>query len=62
VGNQGNDDDGADEIADRARDAEAQLERGRKNDSLDGEKDEGEGGVDQRGDGRTDVTEAGATR
>ena len=62
VGDQRNDDDGADEIADRARDAEAHLERGRENDRLDREEDEGERGVDQRGDGRADVAEAGAAR
>ena len=62
VGHQRNDDDGADEIADRARDAEAHLQRGRQNDRLDREEDEGEGRVDQRGDGRADVAEAGAAR
>ena len=60
VGHQRNDDDGADEIADRARDAEAHLQRGRQDDRLDREEDEGEGGVDQRGDGRADIAEAGA--
>ena len=57
-----NDDDGADEIADRARNAEAHLERGRQDDRLDREEDEGEGRVDQRGDGRADIAEAGAAR
>src|ERR1700704_2243516 len=60
VGHQGNDDYGADEIADRARNAEAHLERGGENDRLDGEENEGERGVDQRGDGRADITESGA--
>ena len=60
VGDQRNDDDGADEIADRARNAEAHLQRGREDDRLDRKEDEGEGGVDQRGDGRADVAEAGA--
>ncbi len=60
VGDQRNDDDRADEIADRARDAEAHLQRGRQDHGLDREEDEGEGGVDQRGDGRADVAEAGA--
>ena len=40
---------------------EPQLERQRHDRRLDGEEDEGEGGVDQRGDGRADVAEAGAT-
>ena len=48
------------EIADRARNSEAHLQRGCENDRLDRKEDEGEGGVDQRGDGRADVTEAGA--
>ena len=60
VGHQRNDDDGADEIADRARDAEAHLQRGCQDDRLEREEDEGEGGVDQRGDGRADIAEAGA--
>ena len=50
------------EIADRARDAEAHLQRRRQDHRLDREEDEGEGGVDQRGDGRADVAEAGAAR
>ena len=60
VDHQGNDDDGADEIADRARDAEAHLQRGCHDDRFEREEDEGEGGVDQRGDGRADIAEAGA--
>ena len=60
VGHQRNDDDGADEIADRARDAEAHLQRGCHDDRFEREEDEGEGGVDQRGDGRADIAEAGA--
>ena len=60
VGDQRNDDDGADEIADRARDAETHLQRGGENDRLDRKEDEGEGRVDQRGDGRADIAEAGA--
>ena len=62
VGDQRNDDDGADEIADRARDAEAHLQRGCENDGFDRKEDEGERRVDQRGDGRADVAEAGAAR
>src|SRR6202035_1727330 len=34
----------------------------RQDHGLDRKEDEGEGGVDQRGDGRADITEAGATR
>ena len=60
VRDQRNDDDGADEIAQRARNSEAHLQRGGENHRLDREEDEGEGGVDQRGDGRADVTEPGA--
>jgi hypothetical protein len=60
VRHQRNDDDGADEVADGARDSEAHLERGRENDRFDREEDEGEGRIDQRCDGRADVAEAGA--
>ena len=60
VGDQRDDDDRADEIADRAGNAEAHLQRGRQDHRLDREEDEGEGGVDQRGDGRADIAEAGA--
>src|SRR6185437_15533152 len=60
VGHQRNDDDGADEIADRARDAEAHLQRGGHDDRFEREEDEGEGGVDQRGYRRADIAEAGA--
>jgi len=51
----------ADHIADRAGDAEAEFERGGQNNGFDGKEDEGEGGVDQRGDRRPDIAEAGAT-
>ncbi|MGY4283598.1 hypothetical protein ACVWXO_002818 [Bradyrhizobium sp. LM2.7] len=60
VGHQRDDRDRADEVADRARNAEAHLQRGRQDHCFDREEDEGEGGVDQRGDGRADITEAGA--
>ena len=60
VGHQRNDHDRADEIADRTRDAEAHLQRGREDDRFDRKENEGEGCVDQRGDGRADVAEAGA--
>ncbi len=50
----------ADEIADHQRHAEAHLQRQRHDRRLDGEEQIGEGGVDQRGDGRADIAEAGA--
>ena len=62
VDHQRNDDDRGDQIADRARDAEAHLQSGCENNRLDGEEDEGKGGVDQRSDGRADIAEAGAAR
>ena len=60
VRHQRNDHDRADEIADRARNAEAHLQSRSENHRLDREEDEGEGGVDQRGDGRADIAKAGA--
>ncbi|MGY4346972.1 hypothetical protein ACVWXM_003439 [Bradyrhizobium sp. GM7.3] len=60
VGDKRDDRDRADEIADRARNAEAHLERRGQDHRFDREEDEGEGGVDQRRDGRADITEAGA--
>ena len=62
VGDQRNDDDRADQVADRPRDAKAHLQGSCENNRLDRKEDEGKGGIDQRGDGRADVTEAGATR
>ena len=62
VRHQRNDDDGADEIANRTRNAEAHLERGRQDDRFDRKEDEGEGRVDQRGDGGADIPESGAAR
>ena len=62
VGHQRNDDDGADQISDRARNSEAHLERAGENDGFDGKEDEGEGRVDQGRNRRTDISEAGATR
>ncbi|MHC2672266.1 hypothetical protein ACVI1J_004429 [Bradyrhizobium diazoefficiens] len=47
VGHQRDDDDRADEIADRPRNPEAHLERGRQDHGFDREEDEGEGRVDQ---------------
>ena len=44
---QRNDDDGADEITDGARDSEAHLQRGCENDRFDRKEDEREGCVDQ---------------
>src|SRR5260370_14508016 len=55
VGHQGNDDDGADEIADGSWDSEAHLERAGEDDGLDRKEDEGERTVDQREDGRPDL-------
>ena len=52
--------EGADEVADRQRHAEDELQRARHDRPLDGEEHEGEGGVDQRRDGGADVAEAGA--
>ncbi len=60
VGDQRDDRDRADDIADGERNAEADLKRRRHDRGFDGEQDEGEGGVDQRGDGRADIAEAGA--
>ncbi|MGY3528432.1 hypothetical protein ACVISU_001200 [Bradyrhizobium sp. USDA 4452] len=60
VDDERNDHDRADQIADRPRDAEAHVERAGQDHRLDGEEDEGEGGVDQRGNGRADIAEAGA--
>ena len=62
VRHQRDDHDRADQVADRARDAETKLQRHRHDDGFDREKDEGEGRVDQRGDGRADVAETGAAR
>src|SRR3546814_320704 len=45
----------ADDMADRQGDAEAQLERRRQDHRLDREEDEGEGGVDCRGDRRAEI-------
>ena len=59
VRHQRNDDNRADEIADRTWNSETQFQRGGENDGFDRKEDEGEGRVDQRGDGRADVTEAG---
>ena len=45
-------------IADGERDAEAHLQRQSQDHRLDGEEDEGEGGVDQRGDRGAEIAEA----
>ena len=49
-------------MPDRKRDAEQHLQRQRHDAGFDGEQQEGEGGVDQRGDGRSHVAEARTTR
>ena len=59
---QRNDRQGRDEVADRQRDAESKLQCHRHDDRLDGEEDEGERCVDERGDRRTDIPEAGTAR
>ncbi len=61
VGHQRHDDDRTDHIGECQRDAEIQLQRQRHDRRFEGEEQEGEAGVDQRGDGRADVAEAGAT-
>src|SRR5277367_6350641 len=62
VGHQWNDDDGADQIPDRSRNTEAHLERAGEDDGFDGKEDKSKGRVDQRGDRRTDISEAGTAR
>jgi urease subunit gamma len=52
----------ADQVAPGRRDVERQLQRVGHHRRLEGEEDEGEAGVDERGDGRSDVAEAGAAR
>ena len=52
----------ADQVAPGRRDVERELERVGHDRRLEREEDEGERGVDQRGDGRADVAEAGAAR
>ncbi|MHC2623206.1 hypothetical protein ACVIW2_005238 [Bradyrhizobium huanghuaihaiense] len=61
VGHKRDDRDRADEIADRAGNPQAHLQRGRQDHRLDREEDEGEGGVDQRRHGRADIAEAGTS-
>ncbi|MNS78824.1 hypothetical protein D3C72_1124550 [compost metagenome] len=58
MGDERNDHDGGDDVADPQGNAERQLQRAGHDRRLDGEEHEGEGGVDQRGDGGADVTEA----
>ena len=60
VGHQRNHHQRAQQIAPRWRDVEGQLQRVGHDRRFEGEEDEGEGGVDQRGDGRAEVAEAGA--
>ena len=54
--------DGADDVADPHRYAERQLQRSRHDRRLDRKQHEGEAGIDQRGDGRSDIAEACAAR
>ncbi|MNY12458.1 hypothetical protein D3C86_1455400 [compost metagenome] len=58
MGDERNDHDGGDDVADPQGNAERQLQRAGHDRRLDGEEHEGEGGIDQRGDGGADVTEA----
>ncbi len=60
VGDQRNDDQRADQVTPRRRNPEGQFQRISHDRRLEGEEDEGEGGVDQRGDRRADVAETGA--
>ena len=60
VGDQRNDRNGGDDVADPQRHPQGKFERARHDRGLDGEEDEGEARVDQRGDGGADVAEAGA--
>ena len=58
----GQDGQRADQIANRLRNAEARFQRFRHDRGLDGEEDECEARVDERGDGRAEIAEAGAAR
>ena len=60
VGDQRNDDQRADQVTPRRRNPEGQFQRISHDRRLESEEDEGEGGVDQRGDRRADVAETGA--
>ena len=62
MGDQRDDDQRADQVAPGGRDVERQLQRVGHDGRLEREEDEGEAGVDERGDGRADVAEAGAAR
>lgn len=62
MGNERNDHDGRDDVADPERNAERQFQRAGHDRRFDGEEHEGEGGIDQRGDGGADITEARAAR
>ena len=61
VDNEGDHHDRADDITDPERQAEAELQRQRHDRRLDGEEQEGEARIDQRGDGGAEVAEAGPT-
>ncbi len=62
MGDQRNDDQRADQVAPGRRDTEGELERIGHDRRFEREEDESERGVDQRGDGRADIPEAGAAR
>lgn len=62
MGDQRNDHDGRDDVADPQGNAERQFQRAGHDRRFDGEEHEGEGGIDQRGDGGADITEARAAR
>jgi hypothetical protein len=61
VRHQGDHDQRTDDIAREQRDAETHFQRQRHDGRFDGEEQEGERGVDQRGDRRTDIAEARTT-
>jgi hypothetical protein len=60
VGDERDDDQRIEQIADAERQAKEELECLAKDRCLEREEDEGEAGVDQRGDGGTEIAEAGA--
>ena len=60
IGHQGNDQDRAKHIGQRQRNLEIQLQGQGHDRRFEGKEQEGETGVDQRGDGRADIAKAGA--
>jgi hypothetical protein len=59
MGHQRDDDHGRYQVADGARNIETHLQRRGENDRLDGEEDEGERRINQRGNSRADIAETG---